>query len=151
MDRQEVAQQTHVEQEMLGHIMHVLRTSSAWPVSGTDASRKLSTLRFVSQSFQRHLERLLSLEENNGFLDLVRASAPWLGRKTDALQAQHNSFRAQAQQFVGRFERLSSTDLPGLDAVCADLLVLLGKIEEHNRKGIALLQEALERDEGGEG
>jgi hypothetical protein len=151
MDRQEVAQQTQVEQEMLGHIMHVLRTSAAWPVIGTDASRKLSTLRFVAGSFQRHLERLLALEENDGFLDMVRSSAPWLGRKTDALQAQHAGFRAQAQQLVGRFERLSSSDLPGLDAVCADMLVLFGKIDEHNRKGIALLLEATARDEGGEG
>jgi hypothetical protein len=34
--------------------------------AGPDASRKLSTLRFITGSFQRHLERLLALEEYGG-------------------------------------------------------------------------------------
>ena len=63
MNRHDIARQTQVEQELLGHIMHVLRTSSSWPVPGPDGSRKLSTLRFVAQSFQRHLEHLLTLED----------------------------------------------------------------------------------------
>jgi hypothetical protein len=151
MDRQEIAQQTQVEQEMLGHIMHVLRTATTWPVHNADASRKLSTLRFVGQSFERHLERLLVLEENDGFLDLVRRIAPWMGRKTDALQAQHAGFRTQSHQLVGRLEALGPSDVPALDAVCGDLLRLLARIEEHNGKEVGLLQEALARDEGGEG
>jgi hypothetical protein len=38
-----------------------------------------------------------------------------------------------------------------LGKLCDDLLVLLGKIEEHNGKETALLQEAFKQDEGGEG
>jgi hemerythrin-like domain-containing protein len=151
MERQDIARQTQVEQELLGHIMKVLRMSSAWSVPGPDASRKLSTLRFVAQSFQRHLEHLLTLEEYDGYMDLVLKCAPWLGRRTDALRAQHDGFRAAARQLVQRLERLSSTDPAALDKVCDDMLGLLGKIEEHNSKENALMQEALERDEGGEG
>jgi hemerythrin-like domain-containing protein len=151
MDRQDVARQTQVEQELLGHIMKVLRTSAGWPVPGPDASRKLSTLRFVAQSFQRHLEHLLTLEEYDGYMDLVLSCAPFLGRRTDALRAEHDTFRTRARQVVQRLERLSSADPAALDVICGDLLALLEKIEEHNRKETALLQEALERDEGGEG
>jgi hypothetical protein len=136
---------------MLGHIMHVLRMSSAWPVPGPDASRKLSTLRFVAGSFQRHLEHLFALEENDGFIDLVLATAPWLGRRTDALKAQHVGFRTEARQLVQKLQGLPPTDIAALNAACAGMLNLLGRIEEHNGKEIALLQEALERVDGGEG
>jgi Hemerythrin HHE cation binding domain len=151
MDRQDIARQTQIEQDMLKHIMEGLRISAGWPVLGPDASRKLSSLRFVAQSFQRHLEHLLALEEHDGYMDLVLRCAPHLGRATDVLKDEHEQFRSEARRLVLRLERLPATDLAALDKVCSDLLVVLGKIEEHNAKEIALLQEALDRDEGGEG
>ena len=75
MDHQDVARQTQVEHEMLGHIMEALRTAAGWQVRGPDASRKLSTLRFVAGSFQRHLEHLLTLEECDGYLGLALPGA----------------------------------------------------------------------------
>jgi hemerythrin-like domain-containing protein len=151
MNRQDVARQIQVEHELLRHLMEGLRITAGWQVQGPNAARKLSTLQFVVQSFQRHLERLLTLEEHDGYLDLVVACTPWLGRAADGLRAEHDRFRAEARQLVQRLERLTATDASGLDKVCADLLLLLKKIDEHNRKEAALLQEALERDEGGEG
>src|SRR5947209_5865840 len=151
MERHDVARQTQVEQEMLGHIMKVLRMSSGWPVPGADASRKLATLRYVAQSFQRHLEHVLTLEEYDGYMDLVLTCAPWLGRATDALRAEHDQFRTEARRLVQRLERLPATDLAGLEKVCGDLLVLLAKIQTHDGKETALIQEAVKRDEGGEG
>jgi hypothetical protein len=150
MERQEVTHQTQVEHELLKHIMEGLRMTAGWEVPGPDASRKLSTLRFVAQSFQRHLEHLLTLEEYDGYMDLVLNCAPWLGRATDALRAEHDGFRTQARRFVQRLERLQATDAPALDEVCGDLLALLEEVEAHNAKEIALLQEAL-RDGPGEG
>jgi hemerythrin-like domain-containing protein len=151
MDRHDIARQTQVEQELLGHIMKVLRTSAAWPVPGPDASRKLSTLRFVAQSFQRHLEHLLTLEEYDGYMDMVLRTAPWLGRRTDVLRAEHDSFRNGARQLVRRLELLPATETGDLDKVCGELLALLEKVETHNNKETALIQEALGSDEGGEG
>jgi hypothetical protein len=120
-------------------------------VPGPDGSRKLSTLRFVAQSFQRHLEHVLALEEFDGYMDLALASAPWLGRATDALRAEHDLFRTEARRLVQRLERLPATDVAALGKLCDDLLVLLGKIEGHNGKEVALIQEAVGRDGGGEG
>ena len=53
-----------IEQELLRHVMEGLRLSTTWQVRGPDASRKLSTLRFVTGSFQRHLERLRTALEH---------------------------------------------------------------------------------------
>jgi hypothetical protein len=149
MDRHDVARQTKVEHELLQHLIQGLRATVAWQVPGPDASRKLSTLRFIGQSFQRHLEHLLAVEEYECYMGLVLQSTPRLGRSIDALKAQHEHFRTEAPRIVLRLERLSNTDLIALSQVCDDLLALLGQIEEHNRKEMALIQEAFKQDEGG--
>jgi hemerythrin-like domain-containing protein len=149
MERHDVAQQMQVEHGLLRYLIEALRATVAWPVPGPDASRKLSTLRFIAESFQRHLEHLLALEEYDGYMGLVRASCPRLGRATDALRAEHEGFRTEARRIAQRLERLPGTDLAALGQVCADLLALLGQVEGHGKKEMALLQEALEQDEGG--
>jgi hemerythrin-like domain-containing protein len=149
MDRQDVARQTQVEHELLQYLIQGLRAMAAWPVPGPDASRKLSTLRFTAQSFQRHLERLLAVEEYDGYMGLVRVAAPRLGRATDALKDEHEQFRTEARRVVRRLDLLPSTDLAALGQVCDDLLALLRQIEEHSRKELTLLQEAFGQDEGG--
>jgi hypothetical protein len=151
MNHEDVARQTQVEQELLGHIMQVVRISAGWPVPGPDASRKLSTLRFVAQSFQRHLEHLLTLEEYDGYMDLVRTLAPRLGRTTDVLKTEHDVFRGETRHLVQRLERLPASDIAGLDRICTDMLGLLNRVEEHNAKETALIQDAMAQDEGGEG
>lgn len=151
MDRQEIAQQTQIEHKLVKQVVEGLRLATGWEVSGQDATRKLSTLRFVTQSFQRHLERLLALEEYDGYLGVVSASAPHLARSTVALQEEHNTFRDEVRQIVERLEQLQPTDLDGLDDTCQTLLQLLDRIETHNHKEISLLLEAFVQEEGGEG
>src|SRR5215831_1572861 len=104
MDRQDIAEQIRFEQELLRHVMEGLRLSTTWQVRGPDASRKLSSLRFVTSSFQRHLERLLALEEDDGFLDREVAGAPHLGRAEAALRAEHDGFRREARRVVQQLE-----------------------------------------------
>ena len=151
MDRQDIADQTRIEQELLRHVMEGLRLSTAWQVQGPDASRKLSTRRFVTASLQRHLERLLALEEDDGFLDQVPACAPRLARAAAALRAEHDGFRSEARRVVQRLEPLPATDPAALEEVGRVLVALLDRIEGHNRQEMALVQEALLRDEGREG
>ncbi len=139
MDRQDIAEQTRIEQELLRHVMDGLRLSTTWQVQGPDASRKLSTLRFVMGVFQRHLERLLALEEYDGFMDKVGACAPHLSRVTVALRAEHDRFRAEVGRLAQHLERLPATDQAALEKVGGELLALLDRIEGHNRKELALI------------
>jgi hypothetical protein len=151
MDRHDIACQVQVEHEMLKHIMEGLRLTLGWQVEGADASRKLSTLRFVAGSFQRHLEHLMALEEHDGYLERVVECAPFLGRAADALQAEHDRFRGETRRLVQRLERLQGTDLAELERTGDELRALMARVEEHSRKEMALLQEAFARDGGGEG
>jgi hypothetical protein len=147
---QDVAQQMQVEHGLLQHLIEGLRAAAAWAVPGPDATRKLSTLRFVAGSFQRHLERLLALEESD-YLGLVRAASPRLVRAADALRAEHERFRAESRRLAQRLERPTGTDPAALGPVCADLLALLGQVEGHSEREMALVHEAFGQDEGGEG
>ena len=148
---QDVAQQMQVEHGLLQYLIRGLREVAAWPVPGPDGSRKLSTLHFVAGSFQRHLERLLALEEYDGYLGLVRAASPRLVRAADALRAEHERLRAESRRLAQRLDRLPGTDAAALGPVCADLLALLGRVESHSEREMALVHEAFGQDEGGEG
>jgi len=149
MDRHEVTQQMKVEHGLLQYLIEGLRAAVAWQVPGPDASRKVSSMRFIAESFQRHLERLLALEEYDGYMEVVRASCPRLDRVIDNLRSEHERFRTEARRIVHRLERLPGTNPAGLGQVCTDLLALLGQIEGHSQKEMALVQEAFEQDEGG--
>src|SRR5450631_3017505 len=98
----DLAQQTLVEQNMLLLIIEGLRTTLAWEVQGDDFTRKLSTLRFISVSFQRHLERVLALEEYDGYMDLVLHASPQSGNNVDTLRQEHDHLRKRRQPHRSR-------------------------------------------------
>lgn len=145
----DLAQQTAVEHTLLQYLMEGLRTTIAWQQQGDGVARKLSTLRFIGQSFQRHLERLLALEECDGYMDLVLQRSPQLRKTVDALREEHEFLRRSVRRIVLRLEQMSGDPLP-FRAVCAKLIVLLDKLDEHDRKETSLIQEAFEREVGGE-
>jgi hypothetical protein len=151
MAPQDIAQQTLLEQGMLYHLTDALRSVIDWKLHGADLSRKLSTLRFIAQSFQRHLERVMALEEYDGYMDMVGRLSPHLGKEVDALRQEHDTFRKAVPRIVARLERISLTDHTTMGIVCGELLVLLEGLEGHNRKEADLLQEAFDREGGGEG
>src|SRR4026207_390753 len=93
MDHHELAQQTELESGLLKHLIDGLRAVLAWEVQGDDFSRKLSTMGFVTKSFQRTLERLMTLEEVDGYLDIVLESKPFLSKSVNCLKQDHEEFR----------------------------------------------------------
>jgi hypothetical protein len=151
MEHDDVAEQILIEYGLLEHLVEGLRAALAWPVPGDDLTRKLSTIRFIAQSFGRHLERLLSLEEHDGYLTEVAATCPQLARQVDALGAEHDRLREAARRAVRRVEQCRPTDHAEFAAACDALTALLQQVEEHGRQEMSLLQEALHRDGGGEG
>ena len=151
MAQTDLAQQTLVENKMLMLVIEGLRNTLAWNVQGTDFARKLSTLRFIIQSLQRHLERVLALEEYDGYMDLVLQASPQLANSVDALRKEHQQFRKEASQIVHRFEHVSPTDGHSVARICGELVGLLDRLDAHNKKEVNLMQNAFAIDEGGEG
>jgi hypothetical protein len=146
---QDIAEQSRVEAVVLKHFTEGLRATVAWKVKANDCSRKLSTLRFNVWSFQQHLERLFTLEEYGGYMALLERKAPRLIKAVDALKLEHEVFRTGIRRIVHGLEQMPATDVAALAALGDELLVLLRKLDDHNKKEVDLFQEAFERDQGG--
>ncbi len=151
MSQPQNMQQAAIEHEALRHIIGALRTVLDWKPSTDDPSRKLSSLRFIAQSFQRHLERLMALKEQDGYMTDAVAEKPNLAEKVKALLEDHDRFEEEMHRLVLKLEHVSPTDKPKFDAVCRDLEELLVKLDDHHRREAELMQEAYLRDEGGHG
>jgi hypothetical protein len=151
MAHENIAEQTLVEHEMLKHITDGLRRAIGWQTDGEDLVRKLSTIRFIAQSLQRHLDHLLALEEYDGYMDAVFKLSPHLRRNVHALRQEHDEFRKATEHVVHGLENVTPTEADMFHSVCGELLALLEQLDNHTRNEVALLQEAFERDGGGEG
>jgi hemerythrin-like domain-containing protein len=151
MEHLAIPQQLLVEHQTLAHVTSALRATIGWKYQGADFTRKLESLRFVGDSFKRHLKHLMELEESDGYMRVVVDSRPELKDDVDALRREHAQFRTALRSLLGRLRRQASTDHEAFNAVCADFLKLLDKLDEHGKKETDLLQGALLTDEGGEG
>lgn len=143
MDHRTISQQVLIEHEMLTHIMNALRTILDWKIQEHDLSRKLTSLLFISQSFQRHLERLMELEECNGLMDVIADSHPHLTRQVNALKGDHAQFRKMLERLMPKLERISKHDHAQMGLMCDELLVMLGRLDEHSGKETDLIERTL--------
>ena len=151
MDRLAIPQQVLVEYQTLAFVISALRSTIGWKYQGTDLTRKLESLRFVGQSFERHLKRLMALEEEDGYMSVVLASRPELEDEVAGLRQEHAQFRRALRQILSALRAVKPADIEAFTKTANDLLALLDRLEEHAKKETALLQEALLTDEGGEG
>src|SRR5262245_18221853 len=92
MDHHAISQQILIEHQTLAYVASALRTTLAWHYEAVDLSRKLASLRFVGQSFDRHLKRLMALEEADGYMAVVCENRPELSDRVDALRNEHDTF-----------------------------------------------------------
>jgi hypothetical protein len=151
MDHLAIPQQVLVEHRTLAYITSALRATIGWKYQGADLSRKLESLRFVGQSFQRHLKHLMALEEDDGYMAVVVAQCPELTDEVEALRKEHGDFRKSLGRILGRLRRVAPDDRTTFTKISDDLVALLEKLDNHSRKETDLLQQALLTDEGGEG
>ncbi|HZZ29830.1 MAG TPA: hypothetical protein VFE46_17675 [Pirellulales bacterium] len=148
---QQNLKQAAVEHEALRHIIGALRTVLDWQPTAEEMPRKLSSLRFIAQSFQRHLERLMALKEQDGYMAGAVDQMPALAEKVQALLRDHDEFEETLHRLVLRLEHLSAEDKPKVEATCKEMEELLVKLDDHHRREADLMQEAFQRDVGGQG
>ena len=147
-----ILQQTELEHQYLRHVKDALRGAIAWDVSGEDdLARKLSSMRFVAQSFQRYLERLFALEEHDGYMAVITETHPHLTSKLDTLRSQHEAYREAIRQIMPRLELIAPDEREAFDAICRELLTSVDRVAKHNQEETRLLQDAFCQDTGGEG
>jgi len=140
-----------MEHRILGHVKQALRVTLNWKAPAVSMPRKLSSLKFTIKSFQRHLERVISIEEEGGYLVEVVERKPYLQDRIDRLAGQHRRFRTRVRELVPELGTINEWEDNRFHEVCADICRLLDDIDMHDSAEIELLQDTLLMDEGGEG
>jgi hemerythrin-like domain-containing protein len=93
----------------------------------------------------------MTLEEVDGYMDIVLETKPFLSKSVNCLKQDHEEFRHNTRQIVHRLGTVPPGDYSTFAEICNDLAVLLDRLERHCKKEVKLFQEAFEQEEGGEG
>ena len=150
MEHKVISQQLLIENELLSHLESALRNILQWTSNRQDLDRKLSSLRFMTQAFQRHLERLMTLEEHNGYMEVVTESRPTFSSQVEALRSEHDEFRQALRRISARLDLLAPDDPLPISQLSQELSEVLARVDAHSQKEVDLLQESLLREDGGQ-
>jgi hypothetical protein len=148
-EAREVARQAKVELAILLGIEESLRIALQWMTRGRGNSHKLSTLRFHTWSFERHLTRIQALADHGGYMHFITDANPRLAGDVEALRTEHKELHSSLERIVVRLDHVSGDDATGFGTVCADLESFLDDLRTLGQKERELLKHSISEDEGG--
>jgi hypothetical protein len=140
-----------LEHQVFEHIKQALLVTLNWHAPVVGLPRKLSSLQFTIKSFQRHFERVLSIEEDGGYMADAMDSKPYFQDRVDQLAQDHARFRERLRKLIPELNDTKEWEEPRFERICDELRTLIADLERHNKREIELLQESALVDEGGEG
>jgi hypothetical protein len=140
-----------MEHAVLEHIKQAMRVTLDWRAPEVSLGRKISSLQFTIKSLQRHLERVMSLEEDGGYMTVVEDLKPQLVKRLKSLSSDHQSFRDRLKKLLPELNSLNEWEEQRFQQVCGDLRELLDDIDRHDWEEVELLQQSMLEEEGGEG
>ncbi len=150
-ETQEIVRQAEVELAILLGIEESLRIALQWMTRGRGNSHKLSTLRFHTWSFERHLTRIQVLADHGGYMHLITDAHPHLAGEVEALRNEREELHSDLGRIIIRLDHVSTDDAAGFGKTCADLERFLDDLRTHGQKERELLQRSFTQEEGGEG
>lgn len=151
MNQELLIGQTKLESQALEHVTRALEVMLGWTLNGDGYARKLSSVRFFTELYQRHLERLFTLEEVDGFMESISRSNPQLASRVEQLKAEHEQFRCALRKSMVQIDLASPLHLDQFEATCKQLRVNIDAVRNHLRRESDLLVESFSQDTGGEG
>jgi hemerythrin-like domain-containing protein len=140
-----------MEHAVLDHIKQALRVTLDWQAPEVSLPRKVSSLQFTIQSLQRHLDRLMRVEEEGGYMSVVEDAKPHLRDRLDLLAADHDSFRKRLKRLSTDLGGVNEWQVEQFDSIANELRELLDDIDRHDQLEVELLQQSLLEEEGGGG
>jgi hypothetical protein len=149
--RDSVASTACMEHQVFEHIKQALLVTLNWDAPSISLPRKLSSLQFTIKSFQRHFERVISIEDEGGYMRDVVEFKPYMEERIVQLAHDHKRFRERLQQLIPQLNDIKEWEEPRFEEVCGELRSLIAAVDRHNEQEVELLQESMLVDDGGEG
>ena len=147
----EIAKQAEVELALLENIRGALQIALDWRTEDRGHVRKLSTLRFVTRSFERHLTRLRMLAEYGGYMHLITDSKPHLANEVAQLRKRRDKLQANLDGIIMRLDHIQPDDGSAFNGLCTELERFLDDLKLHSHKEMELRQHSFAQEEGGSG
>ncbi len=151
MDREAIHQQIQIEQDLLRHVVDALRAAVNWSAVDEGVTRKISTVRFLAETLQRHTQRLWAIHEYDGYMSFIIQTAPEMTHTVEGLKREHEKFRQRVQQLVLRLEKTSDTNERSVSDAIDLTRKVLDEYETLNADELKLILDTFLRDTGGEG
>src|SRR3954447_14211752 len=89
-----------MEHEIFEHIKQALLVTLNWQAPSVSMPRKLSSLQFTIKSFQRHFDRVISIEGEGGYMKDVAECKPYMEERIEQLARDHIRFRDRLQKLI---------------------------------------------------
>jgi hemerythrin-like domain-containing protein len=140
-----------MEHQIFEHVKQALLVTLNWQAPTVSMPRKLSSMQFTIKSFYRHFDRVISIEDEGGYMADVLEYKPYLEERIEHLAKDHARFRERLKKLTAELNDIKEWDEPRFDQVCGDLRALISDIDRHNENECELLQESVLVDDGGEG
>lgn len=140
-----------MEHQVFEHVKQALLVTLNWNAPSVSMPRKLSSLQFTIKSFQRHLERVLSIEEEGGYMADAMDIKPYFQDRVEQLAKDHARIRDWLKKLMPQLADTKEWEEPRFEQVCENLRELIADLDRHNEREIELLQESTCTDDGGEG
>jgi len=140
-----------MEHQVFEHIKQARLVTLNWQAPVVSMPRKLSSLQFTMKSFQRHFDRVISIEEEGGYMADVLDAKPYLQDRIDQLVKEHVRFRDRLRKLTPQLNDIKEWEEPRFNQICDDLRTLIQDVDRHNERECELLQESFFVDDGGEG
>jgi len=150
-EAQQVARQADVELAILLGMEQSLRMALQWMTRDRGNSHKLSTLRFHTWSFERHLSRIRVLADHGGYMHLIADANPHLAGEVGALRNKHAELHVDLERIILRLDHISRDDARGFGLICANLERFLDDLRRLGQNEAELLQHSFTQEEGGSG
>ncbi len=147
-ESREIAKQIEVELALLVNLEHALRVALDWATEQHGNKRKLSTLRFVAWTFERHLTRMRVLAEYGGYMHLVSDTKPHLAGHVKALMELRNRLQTDLERIIVDLDHVSPDDAIVFDRLCVQLRDYFEGLEIHRQQEMELLQHSFVQEEG---
>src|SRR6186713_1827382 len=107
-----------MEHAVMEHIKQAMRVTLDWQAPEVSLPRKINSLQFTLKSLQRHLERVMSLEEEGGYMRVVQEHKPQLVQRIKNLSGDHAKFRARLAALKPQLDALSEWEEERFVHVC---------------------------------
>jgi len=143
--------QALAEHDLVEHVKEALRLAMSWNLREVGLARKLTSVRFCTESLARHLQLLMEMEEQGGYLDDVGEQKPHLSDRAERLGMEHGVIRSETTRVLGLVQAATPEDDEGFAEACRELELLLARLDDHESRERELFFELYCEDEGGEG